>query len=136
MVDNISSIRRSEIMSHIHGRNTSPELAVRRVLHKMGYRYSLHKKTLPGSPDIVMARHRLAIFIDGCFWHGHKCRRNHKARSHTYYWENKVEKNRIRDKENDKLLRKLGWNVLRIWECRTENTSVLKRHLYVKLVNG
>lgn len=104
-------------MSKIRSKDTSPERVVRSILHKKGYRFRLHRNDLPGKPDIVLPKHKKAIFVHGCFWHQHKCKNAHLPKSNTQYWKPKFDKNRIRDKEHIKALRKSGWKVLVIWEC-------------------
>ena len=116
MTDIFTPARRSYIMSRIRSRNTRPELIVRRYLWRRGYRYRLCAAKLPGRPDIVMRRLKVAIFVNGCFWHGH----SHIKRSpgkNAEYWKNKIEANRRRDLENGIKLRHAGWTVITIWEC-------------------
>ena len=119
MADTISSGRRSEIMSHIKSKDTSIELLVRRKLFSMGYRYRVNYKALPGKPDIVFTKKKVAIFIHGCSWHGHDCgsRYAHSSQSNKTYWGPKIERTRQRDQENITALEKLGWKVLVLWEC-------------------
>lgn len=97
--------------------NTRPELAVRKLLHSRGFRYRLHDKRLPGSPDIVFASRRAVIFVHGCFWHNHKCRPGLKPRSRPEFWAAKLERNADRDERNVEALKTLGWRVLIVWEC-------------------
>ena len=106
-------------MSHIKSKNTSIELLVRRKLFSMGYRYRVNYKTLPGKPDIVFTKKKVAIFIHGCYWHGHDCRSRyaHSSQSNKAYWGLKIERTRQRDQENITALEKLGWKVLVLWEC-------------------
>lgn len=102
--------------------NTKPELSVRRLLHQLGYRYRLHRRDLPGKPDIVFSRRRVAIQVQGCFWHQHSnanCPLTSKPRSNTDYWNAKLGRNIIRDRESERRLRELGWHVLVVWECET-----------------
>lgn len=105
-------------MSHIRGKGTRPEVLVRKYLFSCGFRYRLNVKTLPGCPDIVLPRYRSVIFIDGCFWHGHKhCRYATTPKSNVDFWKRKIETNKARDVLAEKALRELGWNVFRVWEC-------------------
>ena len=116
--------QRHRCMSSIKGKNTKPELLVRRYLHARGYRYRINVKRLPGSPDIVMRKYRTAIFINGCFWHGHEgCCLYVTPKSNTAYWEKKIERNKQRDLEKRTQLRKLGWHTIVIWECELKPKS-------------
>lgn len=122
MTDVFSKDKRSEIMSRVKGKNTKPEKLVRCLLHGMGYRFRLHVDDLPGKPDIVLTRHRKVIFVNGCFWHGHRsCRKGELPASNRDFWEEKIEKNRKRDVESRRHLRSLGWKVFTIWECETKD---------------
>lgn len=121
---------RSEMMRSVKRENTLPELAVRRMLHSMGYRYRLHRKDLPGSPDIVLPKYRTAIFVHGCFWHSHDgCRRASVPHTNTDYWIRKFESNKARDTRNVSDLRTLGWKVLTIWGCEVKNHDLLVERL-------
>ncbi|SIR50426.1 T/G mismatch-specific endonuclease [Pseudacidovorax sp. RU35E] len=104
-------------MSRIRGKDTKPELVVRSMLHRMGYRFRIHRKDLPGRPDIVLPRHRKAVLVHGCFWHGHLCKIAPGSKSNTAYWSPKIEANRARDQRNRVALAELGWQVLELWEC-------------------
>jgi len=119
MPDTVSKERRSEIMSHIKSKNTSIELLLRKELHSLGYRFRVNYKLLPGKPDIVFTKRRIAIFIHGCFWHGHEidCRYSHIPQSRQEYWNNKISKTKQRDDSHIKELSKNGWQVIIIWEC-------------------
>ncbi len=119
MADMYSSVKRSEIMRSITSRSTEPEIRVRRVLHRLGYRFRLHRQDLPGKPDIVLPRWKVAIFVHGCFWHGHDCCEGHIPKSNVGYWAPKLERNRQRDAENLAKLLQLGWAPLVVWECQT-----------------
>lgn len=123
MTDMVSAVRRSQIMARIRGMDTAPEIRVRRVLHRLGYRFRLHVPDLPGKPDIVLPRHRLVVLVNGCFWHGHSCSDGHRPKSNIGYWTTKLERNIARDKQTKRLLRKNGWRVVTIWtcQCRVEN---------------
>lgn len=120
---------RSRIMRAVKGRNTGPELAVRRVVHGMGYRYRLHRKDLPGRPDIVFSRLRKVMFVHGCFWHGHCCRRGARIpKNNQEYWVKKVSRNKDRDEKNLASLAAEGWESLVVWECETrDNDKITKR---------
>lgn len=104
-------------MSRIRGRDTKPELVVRRWLWHQGFRYRLYVKSLPGRPDIVMRKWRTVIFVNGCFWHGHECQK-HRPVTHAQFWQEKIERNRSRDAHNQALLRSAGWHVIVVWECQ------------------
>ena len=124
MTDVVSKEKRSEIMSHIKSENTSIELLVRRKLFSLGFRYRVNYKKLPGKPDIVFIKKKIAIFIHGCFWHGHNvgCRYSHVAQSRKEYWEKKIERTRQRDIIHEKELLAAGWQVVTIWECQIKNS--------------
>ena len=123
-MDTFSKERRSEIMRRITGKNTQPELRVRRVLHRLGYRFRLNRPDMPGRPDIVLRRWKTVIFVHGCFWHGHGCKRGSKSRrpkSNVRYWNAKIEGNIARDKRNRRQLARLGWRCFVIWDCQTKD---------------
>jgi len=136
-MDNVSKEKRSWIMSRIKGKNTKPELAVRSLLHKMGYRFRLYGKIskkickngiLPGKPDIVLAKHKTVIFVHGCFWHMHKGCKNCKIpKTNRDFWKNKLQKNVTRHNKNKRLLEKLGFKVIVIWECETRDLGVTEK---------
>jgi len=124
MADRISKEHRSWNMSRIRSTNTRPELIVRLLLHKMGYRFRLHRKDLPAKPDIVIPKFKTVIFVHGCFWHKHKrCVDGHIPASNRNYWKSKIDSNVKRDKKNLKELKKMGWSVLVIWECQCKNAN-------------
>ena len=120
---------RSELMRRVRGKNTTPERAVRRVAHALGYRFRLHRRDLPGTPDLVFPRLRRAIFVHGCFWHRHEgCARTTTPKTRAAYWREKFEQNMHRDRRNLAALRRLGWSVLVVWECQTfERTELLAK---------
>jgi DNA mismatch endonuclease, patch repair protein len=120
---------RSTNMRAIRSKDMRPELAVRSLVHRMGYRYSLHKKDLPGKPDLVFVSRRKIIFVHGCFWHSHGCKYSHVPKSNLAYWLPKLKRNRIRDRKNLQLLSKNGWTVLVIWECETRTEAELALRL-------
>jgi DNA mismatch endonuclease, patch repair protein len=129
-MDNISKKKRSWNMSQIKGKNTKPELKVRSLLHSMGYRFRLHRKDLPGKPDIVLPKYKTAIFVHGCFWHRHSmCKYAYTPKSRVEFWESKFRNNIKRDEVNIKKLRGLGWNVVIIWECQTKNLEKFENEL-------
>lgn len=128
-MDKYTPERRSEIMARIGGKNTKPELVVRRLLHSMGYRFRLHGKNLPGKPDIVLPKHRTVIFVHGCFWHGcKKCDRGTRIpKTNTEFWVQKIEGNCRRDSESRKKLIELGWQVIVVWQCETVDRDALRQ---------
>ncbi len=120
-MDNRTKEQRSNCMKNIRSKNTTPELIVRKFLYNKGYRYILHDKKLPGKPDIVLRKFNTVIFINGCFWHGHKnCSEAKKPKSNSEFWKTKIISNQQRDKKNIESLSKLGWSVLTIWECQLQ----------------
>lgn len=130
MVDRLTPEARSRLMAAVGGKDTAPELAVRRMLHAMGLRFRLHRRDLPGSPDIVLPRHGKAIFVHGCFWHGHEgCRFGRPSKSRVEYWGPKIAANRARDARKAAALRRAGWSVGTVWECETRQTNKLAARL-------
>lgn len=125
-MDHLTPEQRSSNMSRIRGKDTKPEMAVRRLAHAMGYRFRLHRRDLPGSPDLVFPGRRRVIFVHGCFWHGHGCGMAHVSKTRPAYWTRKIERNRARDASNLGSLRELGWDVLVIWECETMDRDALR----------
>lgn len=118
MTDIVDSATRSKMMSGIHGKDTQPELAIRQYLHARGYRFRLHRKELPGSPDLVLAKYRLAVFVHGCFWHRHKgCYYATTPATRSDFWRRKLDGNAERDQRQQQALEALGWRVLTVWEC-------------------
>jgi DNA mismatch endonuclease (patch repair protein) len=117
MVDRVSSDVRSRMMAKVRNKDTAPELAVRRLLHAAGLRFRLHRKDLPGKPDIVLPRHRIAVFVHGCFWHGHDCPRGSRPASNVEFWTGKIDKNMARDQAARDALVASQWNPVTIWEC-------------------
>ena len=139
MTDVHNKEQRSRNMAAIKSKNTKPEIRVRSLLHSLGYRFRLHKKVLPGKPDIVLAKHRLAIFVHGCFWHCHKCRYGRVTpATRPEFWAAKRGGNVARDKMKKKALEKLGWRVSTIWECQTRDDETLRAAVesVVKIVCG
>ena len=118
MADKLTSSQRSHCMSHIRGKNTKPEILVRKGLHARGFRFCLHNKKLPGSPDIVLPKYGVVIMINGCFWHGHKgCRYATRPKTNVEFWESKIARNKHRDEVTTAYLEALGWHVITVWEC-------------------
>ena len=127
-MDKISPQHRSANMRRIRSKDTKPELVLRRLIHGLGYRFRLHRKDLPGRPDLVFAKRRKIVFVHGCFWHQHPdCREGRIPGSRLDYWVPKLKKNQIRDAANRALLEEQGWKVLIIWECELTDISVVKR---------
>ncbi|MBD5148873.1 MAG: DNA mismatch endonuclease Vsr [Oscillibacter sp.] len=119
MADVLSKEQRSKCMSHIRSKDTKPEVLVRRFLFAHGFRFRLHRKDLPGKPDIVLSKYKTVIFINGCFWHGHQdCKYSTIPETNREFWENKIKGNIQRDKETYSQLAELGWNVIEIWQCQ------------------
>lgn len=130
MVDSLSPEHRSWNMGRIPGKNTQPEIVVRRLLHKIGYRFRLNNQRLPGTPDVVLKKYKTVIFVQGCFWHRHqKCKRSNTPKTHQLYWQNKFRQNIARDKRNQSLLREAGWKVIVVWECEIKEPQRLVRVL-------
>lgn len=130
MADRVSKHVRSRIMRGVKSKDTSPEMKVRSLLHSMGYRYRLHRKDLPGSPDLAFYNRGKVIFVHGCFWHRHACRNGRSIpESNREFWERKFSKNRERDRAVRNALRKLGWKYLIVWECWLRNDERLKDRL-------
>lgn len=137
MADHLTKIERSKNMAAIKSKNTSPEIAIRKILHSEGFRYRLHDKKLPGKPDLVFKKYRTVIFVHGCFWHQHKnCKRANIPKSNVDYWITKISKNVQRDKGHLKELRKKGWRVLTVWECQVKNLVETKKKLIKTLLNN
>jgi len=120
-------------MQAVRSKDTAPEIAVRSLLHGMGYRFRLHRKDLPGTPDIVLPGRRAAIFVHGCFWHGHGCRIGQLPKSRLDYWLPKIEANRERDRRKGGALEAAGWRVLTVWQCEIRDLDVLQERLWIFL---
>ena len=119
---------RSEVMRRVRSKDTKPEMTIRRALHCTGYRYRLHAKHLPGKPDLVFASRKAVIFVHGCWWHGHSCKRGARAaRNNADYWSAKMSRNIERDKAAKTALKQLGWRVLIVWECEVKNPKTMPR---------
>jgi DNA mismatch endonuclease, patch repair protein len=117
MTDTVPTAVRSAMMSAVRNKDTAPELAVRRALHAAGYRFRLHRRNLPGTPDIVLVRARIAVFVHGCFWHGHNCKRGRRPTSNVAFWDAKIDANVERDDRASRALIEAGWTPLTIWAC-------------------
>ncbi|MEZ5429083.1 MAG: very short patch repair endonuclease [Pyrinomonadaceae bacterium] len=133
MADVFSKKKRSEVMSKIKSADTTPELIVRRHLFSQGFRYRLHVKTLPGKPDIVLKKYNTVIFVNGCFWHGHKaesCNNSKMPKANAEFWQKKILTNKKRDTKVQKALKDLGWEIVIIWECdlkKNKASSIFKK---------
>ena len=126
-MDTVDTKTRSRIMRSVRSKNTYPELAVRRAAHAMGYRFRLHRRDLPGQPDLVFPRHKSVIFINGCFWHAHKgCPKGTVPATNREFWMTKLERNSERDRKNQEALADIGWRVLVIWECETRDPRKIR----------
>lgn len=133
MVDMLDRSGRSERMSLVRQRDTAPELALRRAFHRLGLRYRLHAKDLPGRPDLLLPRYGAAVFVHGCFWHGHGCRAGARPASNVDYWIPKIAENMRRDRRKAYGLRVLGWRVITVWECQLR-TPALRDRTVVRVV--
>lgn len=128
--DVFTPAERSAVMAAVKGRGTKPEMIVRRLVHALGYRYRLHRKDLPGKPDLVFAGRRAVIFVHGCFWHGHDCARGaREPKQNAAYWAAKIARNRERDAANAVALCQAGWRVLTVWECEMKDRTALAARL-------
>lgn len=127
MPDIFAPEKRHEIMQNVKTKNTAPEIKLRSLLHKNGFRFRVNRKDLPGKPDIVLPKYRAVIFVHGCFWHGHDCPRGQRPQTNADFWNQKIGRNVIRDKSDVSLLESLGWRVLIVWECeiKKKNEAVL-----------
>ncbi|HVZ18323.1 MAG TPA: very short patch repair endonuclease [Terriglobales bacterium] len=128
-MDRLSEERRSDLMRRVKSKDTLPEMVVRRLLHGLGFRYRLHRRDLPGKPDIVFSRKSKIILVNGCYWHGHTCRYGRLPKSRLQFWQPKIEANRERDGRNVNALRAAGWGVLVVWQCETKNLPELQERL-------
>ena len=122
-MDKYSTEKRSSMMSSVKTKNTKPEILVRSILHNSGLRFRLHRKDMHGSPDIVLPKYKTAIFVHGCFWHGHDCPKGRRPTSNQEFWNEKLDRNMERDKANYISLQSLGWSVKVIWECSIYETT-------------
>ena len=125
-MDRVTPETRSKIMAAVGTKNTGAEMAVRSLIHRLGYRYSLRRKDLPGKPDLVFVNRKKVIFVHGCFWHGHNCKKGKTLPLRNFeYWQEKLSKNKIRDKKVKSHLENLGWKVIIIWECQTKDSEFI-----------
>lgn len=130
MVDIFTKAKRHEIMSRVRSSDTAPEIRVRAIIHRLGLRFRLHCKELPGKPDIVLPRHRKIVFVHGCFWHGHpNCKRATVPSTNTDFWASKIDANKQRDRRVVHALRRLGWSVLIVWQCEIAHADKLERKI-------
>ncbi len=137
MTDIFEPGKRSEIMSRIRGRDTKPEMVIRRIAHGLGFRFRLHRRDLPGSPDLVFPRHRAVIMVHGCFWHRHPgCKYASSPKTRARFWEDKFEGNVVRDRRNEEALGELGWRVMVIWECETRDREAVAERIVEFLQGG
>lgn len=124
-------------MQAVKSQDTKPEMTVRRLVHKAGYRYRLHRSDLPGKPDLIFPRLKKIIFVHGCFWHGHDCKRGAREPKENYeYWRRKISRNKERDTKEQEALQAMGWDVLVIWECQLKNYEVLSERIMEFLKTG
>lgn len=132
-MDHLSPQKRSWNMSRIKSKNTKPEVIVRSLLHKMGYRFRLHRNDLPGKPDIVLPKYKTVIDIRGCFWHRHQgCPKATTPKTNSEYWNKKFQKNVERDRINEEKLSKLGWKIIVIWECEMNDSCLIAKLVNIK----
>ncbi|MDX2154019.1 MAG: DNA mismatch endonuclease Vsr [Bryobacteraceae bacterium] len=122
--------RRSQIMANIRSVDTAPEVALRSLVHQLGYRFRLHRSDLPGKPDLVLPGRHAVIMMHGCFWHGHTCKDGRRPRSNGAYWNDKLDKNRRRDRRNLSALRRLGWKCMIVWECALNKPEWLRKRIH------
>lgn len=136
-MDRLTPSQRSSLMSKVRGKNTRPEEIVRSLLHRMGFRFRLHRKDLPGTPDIVLSKYRTVIFVHGCFWHRHPgCKKASMPQTNTTFWEKKLARNVERHAEVTAELTKIGWRVLVVWECELKKPDDLSARLQRELKLG
>lgn len=125
MADTMTPDQRHVVMSHIHSKGTKPEVLLRKSLFSLGYRFRLNVRTLPGTPDLVLRKYHTAIFVNGCFWHGHKgCSKYVMPKSNVEFWEEKIHRNHERDLVNNQRLESLAWNVITVWECELSKNKI------------
>jgi len=131
MADIFDSSKRSQIMARVKTKNTAPEVKLRSILHRNGFRFRLNRKDLPGKPDIVLPKYKAVIFVHGCFWHGHDCKRGRRPQTNAEFWNQKIDENIKRDKLDIIKLNELGWRVLVVWACeiKKQNQDDLVLHL-------
>lgn len=136
-MDIVDKARRSAMMAAIRGKDTKPEMLVRRTAHALGFRYSLHRRDLPGSPDLVFPGRRKVVFVHGCYWHRHPgCRFAYEPKSNVDFWTRKFDRNVERDRQALTRLKELGWNPLVIWECECDESEAIAQRLLMHLGQG
>jgi len=128
-MDRVTKTVRSKIMASVHTRDTGAEKAVRSLVHRLGYRYSIARDDLPGRPDLVFVSRRKIIFVHGCFWHGHTCRYGRLPKSRRGYWMPKITANKARDRRQSNALRKTGWSVMIVWQCQLKKKDALEARI-------
>ena len=133
VTDTRTKVQRRRIMQSVGQKNTGPEWSVRRLLHRLGYRYRLHRKDLPGTPDIVFPSRRKAIFVHGCYWHGHGCKKGRLPKSNLDYWSPKIDSNKERDRRKQSELEAAGWEFRIVWQCETKDLERLEQVLVAYL---
>ncbi|MEW5837438.1 MAG: DNA mismatch endonuclease Vsr [Pseudomonadota bacterium] len=134
MTDVFAPSQRSRIMARVKGKNTRPEIRVRSLLHRLGYRFRLHRKDLPGTPDIVLPGRRTVVFVHGCFWHQHPgCKQATRPVANAAYWNEKLDRNMARDARHIHALGALGWKTIIVWECELKDIAALERRLIEEL---
>lgn len=137
MADILSKKQRSRCMSAIRGKNTKPEITMRRMAHRLGYRFRLYRDDLPGTPDLTFPRLRAVVFVNGCFWHSHRCRYGKvMPKANAAFWRKKRLKTVLRDRRNRSATRKLGWRVLTVWECQLRDIDAVQKRLIAFLGDG
>ncbi len=132
MVDIVNKSQRSKMMSGIQNKNTRPEVLIRKILHKLGFRFRLHVSSLPGKPDIVLPKHKAVIMVNGCYWHGHDCYLFKTPKTRTAFWLGKINNNKSRDKMVFRGLNESGWKVLIVWECAIKGKKKLKDEILIE----
>jgi len=135
MADVVDKQTRSRMMSGIKSKNTKPEIRIRSLLHRQGFRFRIHDKSLPGKPDIVLKRFHAVIFVHGCFWHAHDCHLFKWPSTKKEFWHSKIEGNKSRDLENITTLKNSGWRILSIWECSMKGKTRLNEHELIKIIS-
>lgn len=138
MADHLTREQRSQNMRAVRNKNTKPEILARKAAHRLGLRFRLHRADLPGSPDVVLPKHRAVLFVHGCFWHGHNCSRSRLPATNVRFWTEKVGKNKVRDRRAVTALRKMGWRVFTLWQCelRSLDAALDSLSVVVKKLDG
>jgi DNA mismatch endonuclease (patch repair protein) len=136
MTDFVTAKQRSKIMASVGTRDTGPELLLRKSLHRLGYRYRTHYRKLPGKPDIAFPRLKKAIFVHGCFWHGHRCRWGRLPKSRLEYWKPKIAVNKARDRRAIRAIRRTGWDILVVWQCELRDLERILPRVLTFLGDG